>query len=135
MSRNRLYLLLGTLTLAGYSWLAWSLWHSGSHGTFTPCLFKSATGIACPSCGTTRSLSALIHGHLVESALINPLGIISGILMLLLPLWILGDILYRKNTLHRSYLKFEALLKVKWIAVTLTALVVLNWIWNITKGL
>jgi len=38
-----------------------------------PCLFRAATGIPCPSCGTTRSLVHLAHGDIAGSLILNPL--------------------------------------------------------------
>ncbi|MEK6743901.1 MAG: DUF2752 domain-containing protein [Nitrospirota bacterium] len=37
------------------------------------CLFRAATGIPCPSCGTTRVLVHLAHGDIAGSLLLNPL--------------------------------------------------------------
>lgn len=38
-----------------------------------PCLFHVATGLLCPGCGTTRSLTALIHGDLATAFAFNQL--------------------------------------------------------------
>jgi hypothetical protein len=38
-----------------------------------PCLFHASTGLLCPGCGTTRSLTALIHGDVVGAFAFNPL--------------------------------------------------------------
>ncbi len=38
------------------------------------CAIKAATGVACPSCGITRSVVELAHGHLAESLAFHPLG-------------------------------------------------------------
>ena len=135
MSRNRLHLLLGLAFLSAYSWLAWSVWHTESHPEFTPCIFKNVTGIACPSCGTTRSIETLMRGNFKEAALLNPLGIIAGFLLLTLPLWLLWDLAFKKNSLYINYHRAENTLKTKWGAVTFTLLIIANWIWNINKGL
>jgi len=37
------------------------------------CVFRAATGIPCPSCGTTRSLVHLAHGDIAGSLILNPL--------------------------------------------------------------
>jgi len=37
------------------------------------CLFRSFTGISCPTCGTTRSLVHLAHGDVTGSLILNPL--------------------------------------------------------------
>ncbi|MEY2693731.1 MAG: hypothetical protein RL142_79 [Actinomycetota bacterium] len=38
-----------------------------------PCLFHAATGLLCPGCGTTRSLTALLHGDVATALAFNPL--------------------------------------------------------------
>lgn len=38
-----------------------------------PCLFHELTGLYCPGCGGTRSVLALLHGHLLLSIRLNPI--------------------------------------------------------------
>lgn len=37
------------------------------------CLFKHVTGCPCPTCGFTRGMLSLLHGHPVQAWLYNPL--------------------------------------------------------------
>jgi hypothetical protein len=37
------------------------------------CLFKRFTGLACPTCGFTRGMLALLHGDVTQVWLYNPL--------------------------------------------------------------
>jgi hypothetical protein len=37
------------------------------------CVFRTVTGIPCPSCGITRSLVHLAHGDIAGSLILNPL--------------------------------------------------------------
>jgi len=134
MTRNRLYLLLGAALCGGYAWLAWQLTRP-MHYAFTPCIFKHATGIACPSCGTTRSLEHIVQGHMGQAALTNPIGYIVAAIMLVAPFWLLYDVAFKKNTLYHNYKQTEATLKKPHIALPLIGLVLLNWAWNIYKGL
>lgn len=134
MTRNRLYLLLAFGVVAGYGWLAWASLQI-SHDTFTPCLFKNATGIACPSCGVTRSVALLSKGNITDSILLNPLGLIMAAIMLIAPFWLLYDIILKKDTLYNSYKKAENIIRIKWVAITLIILILINWAWNIQKGL
>lgn len=135
MKKNRLYLLLTTAILAGYGYLAWALSKYAEHSDFTPCLFKNITGIPCPSCGSTRSVLSLVKGNFFNAILINPLGVIIAVSMLLLPLWLLYDLILKKDTLYINYKLFEKTVQVKWVAVILITLIIANWIWNINKGL
>jgi hypothetical protein len=38
------------------------------------CFFKASTGLDCPTCGTTRSVYALLHGHFAQAWRYNPTG-------------------------------------------------------------
>lgn len=53
-----------------------------------PCAIKYGTGIDCPGCGMTRSISALLHGDLKQSLELHPLGWMALIWLLLI--WIKG---------------------------------------------
>ena len=48
------------------------------------CLFRAATGIPCPACGTTRALVHLAHGDIAGSLLLNPLFSLAMIVVLIL---------------------------------------------------
>ena len=54
-------------------WLAASP-HLGS------CVFRSLTGIPCPSCGTTRAATAFLQGDLMTAFINNPLAALAGLL-------------------------------------------------------
>ena len=38
------------------------------------CVFRAATGVPCPTCGTTRGVFALLHGDLRSALRFNPLS-------------------------------------------------------------
>ncbi|MFL9837388.1 DUF2752 domain-containing protein [Flavobacterium sp. ST-75] len=135
MSRNKLYLVLILLITAGYCWLGWSLTQTTHNINFTPCPIKNITGIACPSCGSTRSVSQIIQGNFADAFMLNPFGYIIALAMLIGPIWLLFDLISKKDTLHRGYHKFEQTLKIKWIAIVLILLTLANWAWNIYKEL
>jgi hypothetical protein len=40
------------------------------------CPFRLITGHPCPTCGTTRSIAAIVDGRFLDSLLLNPLGIV-----------------------------------------------------------
>ncbi|MBI4890572.1 MAG: DUF2752 domain-containing protein [Acidobacteria bacterium] len=43
------------------------------YGFYPLCPIKTLTGIACPGCGSTRALHALLHLRFVEAFALNPL--------------------------------------------------------------
>ena len=135
MTRNRLYLILGLGILAGYGWVLWFTYHRILNHNFTPCIFKNVTGIACPSCGSTRSVLLLSHGNFTDALLLNPLGVFMAAIMLIAPFWLLYDVTLKKDTLYTSYKKFEKIVQIKWVDITLIILILINWAWNIQKGL
>jgi len=43
----------------------------GGSGFYPPCQFHLITGLHCPGCGTTRCLSAFVHGDFAQAAAYN----------------------------------------------------------------
>jgi hypothetical protein len=121
--------------MAGYGWLFVN-WHR-SVSSVEPgvCLFKRITTIPCPSCGSTRSVLSVLNGDFTDALLINPFGMLIMVILILAPIWIVYDVVLRNDSLFRVYNRTELFLKQLWVAVPLILLVILNWIWNIYKGL
>ena len=136
LNRNRLYSIIFIACLTGYIWLYFSvskkLITSKAVGV---CIIKQVTNIPCPSCGTTRSVVSLTKGDIIKALNINPLGFLVAFIMLLAPFWIIADLLTKNSTLFDFYQKLETYLKKPKYAIPLILLVIINWIWNITKGL
>lgn len=136
LSRNRLYSILMIACIAGYIWIYFSLWHEhAASNSANVCMFKQITNMPCPSCGSTRSITNLTKGNFKEALAINPLGYFIATVMILAPLWIIADIISKRNSLYNFYQKTEAKLKKPAFAIPLVIIVIMNWIWNITKGL
>ncbi|MFP9115170.1 DUF2752 domain-containing protein [Flavobacterium sp. RHBU_3] len=135
MSRNKLYLSLSILLTLSYIYVGWSLTHAHNHNNFTVCIFKNATGIACPSCGSTRAVLLLAQGHIAQAGLMNPMGYTIALFMITTPFWLLYDFVLKKNTLYTRYKAAEKVFSAKWLIGLLILLVCLNWAWNIQKGL
>jgi hypothetical protein len=103
--------------------------------TRTLCYFKNVTGLACPSCGATRSLACLLHGQILESLWWNPMGLILFSGMVLIPCLLLYDYLSGKEIYLSTYTWFEKFMLKKPVLYLFVSLVAFNWIWNIHKGL
>lgn len=46
----------------------------------TVCPLRRITGVPCPMCGMTRSVTATVHGNLDRALLMNPAGIVLVVL-------------------------------------------------------
>ena len=137
MTKKNMYTFLACFLLAGYSWLGGNLADSGETTSGpTVCLFKAATHLPCPSCGTTRALVLLMKGDIRNAVLINPLGLLMALALVIVPLWMAADSFRKTDSLFRWYTKAERLLaENKWVSVPAVAVVLINWFWNIAKGL
>jgi hypothetical protein len=136
LDRNKLYSLLCIACLAGYIWLYFSITKNITETkSVEVCIIKQLTNIPCPSCGATRSVILLTKGDFIGAFNFNPIGYLVAMIMLITPIWIVVDIIKSTKTLFDFYLKIETYLKKPKIAIPLILLVIINWIWNITKGL
>ena len=100
-----------------------------------PCIFHTITGYPCPACGTRRALLSLLKGDIYTSVLINPYGLLLALLVIFYTTGLISDFV-RKNRQFRDWLKrSEQLLANKYVLTLIILLMLLNWIWNIHKGL
>ena len=90
------------------------------------CPFRVATGVACPSCGTTRAITALAEGDLVGALCWNPLVVAGSLAFviagLLAPTW------------NRRVGRVPDLRGVMAVRVGLVAALVGNWIYLWLRG-
>lgn len=136
IKKSNLYILVGVALFLGYFWTFFNLIESQKKHSIKIefCLIKSVTGLPCPSCGSTRSVLSIAHGDIITAMLWNPIGIFLVLLMLILPVWIVYDLILRKDSFYKFYFKVETFLKIPIVAITAILLVIINWIWNICKG-
>jgi hypothetical protein len=136
LDRNRLYSILLIACLAGYIWLYFIITKNiTDNKSVEVCLIKHLTNIPCPSCGSTRSVISLTKGDFIGALNVNPIGYLVAIIMLITPIWVIADVIKRTKTLFDFFLQIETYLKKPKIAIPLVLLVIINWIWNINKGL
>ena len=136
LTRNRFNLYLSLACMVGYGWLVLvstlKLEEVGKR--YDVCLIRHFVHVPCPSCGSTRSVLSLMHGDLIGGLYWNPLGFLIFAVLLVAPFWIGYDLLLKKETLFQFYRLFETTLRRKWVAIPAIVLLLLNWIWNIWKG-
>jgi len=137
LSRNRLYSLITLTCFAGYAWLYidQSGFTIGKNDDVNLCAVRNIAGIPCPSCGSTRSVISIFQGHFLQALYFNPLGFVLAFVLIAAPLWIAYDFLKNKNSLFNFYYSTETFLKQKKVAIPALAILLLNWIWNIYKGI
>ena len=124
------------LLLAGYSWVAFSMFRAVSVAPegVELCIFKIVTGVPCPACGSTRAVVSIFKGDLHQAILLNPIGFIIVITMLVLPFWLLADLIFKEKSLLNFYLWFEKIVVNRKVMITAIILLLANWIWNIYKA-
>ena len=136
LNRSKLYVLLSIVCVAGYIWLGAAMSSSiAEKNSFGVCPIKYITNIPCPACGSTRSVVALVNGNFIDAIQTNPLGYFVAIIMMVFPIWILIDLVLKKDSLFKYYQKVEMNLKKPLLAIPLSILIIINWVWNINKGL
>lgn len=128
------YIKLLCICTAGYAWILWTL-YAGSFGvqSIDICFIKNLIGIPCPSCGSTRSAVFLLQGNVTDALYINPLGLILFTAIVVTPLWIVFDFIFRKKTLFVFYFKFEGLFRKRVYISAFIIIIFFNWVWNIIK--
>ena len=132
MTKSKLYTLLLIACFSGFIYLILTIYFAQSN-LYGVCIIKNVTGIPCPSCGTTRAVQLLLQGNVLASLQMNPFGILVVLIMTIVPFWIIFDLIFKKDTFHKSYIQIEKTIRIKWLAVILIVLVLFNWIWNIYK--
>jgi hypothetical protein len=135
MTKHKLYLLILILSIIGFIWLIINFYYFTFNNTYTICFFRNTTGIACPACGSTNAVIALLKGNLLQAISINALSLIILPLLFILPIWIIYDLFTKKQSFYNCYNLAEQILKRKQVAIPIIILVLFFWIWNIKKHL
>lgn len=93
------------------------------------CGFKTAFGLPCISCGSTRATLHLLHGDFLGALAFQPLTLT---LYLLLVIWGLTSLwaLLRRRSVRLSFSEREEF----WLKVGLVAVPLMNWSYLIAAG-
>jgi hypothetical protein len=93
-----------------------------------PCVFRSLTGVPCPTCGTTRAAAALLNGDLPAAIAANPLATAAGLL------FIVGAPLVALWTVARGPIPILPIPLPARSRIAVIGLVIANWAWVIATG-
>lgn len=137
MKATAFYTLAIVITLAGYSWLGlhYIVGVEEMNSRASICVIKSVSGYPCPSCGSTRAVTSLAGGQIVRAFQWNPFGFIIVLVLLILPPWLIADGFRKSTSLYLVYQKSESYLRKRAVFIPLIIITLLNWAWNIYKGL
>jgi len=119
-------LILGASVGAVLTALAWT----GSRLPLPVCTFHLMTGHACPTCGGTRSVVALLHGRVMEALSWNPLVCAGMVAMALLDLYAGWVLLARCRRVRVHLGRREARI----LSAAFVSLVAANWAYEVLRG-
>ncbi|MGL5786735.1 MAG: DUF2752 domain-containing protein [Bacteroidales bacterium] len=130
MNNNKLiYRIAGITGIMGYLYLIYVfIW--GMDHTF-PCMFYETTGYPCPSCGLTRAMMQLLHGNITDALRFNPLSLLLALYLLLLPVLLLTDLGFKRNTFQQFTDVLFRMLNTPSGAAILLTVILLNWLYLI----
>jgi hypothetical protein len=94
------------------------------------CVFKTITGLPCPTCGLTRTVIALSRGDLDRALFLNPLAAVACGAALLYLIYA-AAVLALRLPRFRPTISATGARRLRLAAVTVLGL---NWIWLIATG-
>lgn len=96
---------------------------------FNVCLFKSLSGLPCPTCGSTRAVGCLVHLDVAGAIAMNPLATVA---MGLVAIWSLCDfgLLTRGRALDVEIARPLGRI----VRVLALAMVAANWLYLVAAG-
>lgn len=131
---KKFYIFITTLYISGGIWLGMNLSSGNVFHLFCP--WKKTTGIPCPACGLTTGTVETIHGNLLAGFNSHPLSFLVVLLFILIPVWLLYDLIFRKKSFFDAFQSFELLLKKnKIVLILVIILFIIIWVKNIVQFL
>jgi len=129
---KRLYIFVLIACMTGYIWLLFHLFADYQKRGYNVCLFKYVTGIPCPSCGSTASVIAILHGKFLMALSLNPLGFVIFSIMVVSPIWIIFDLITKKDSFAKVYQWMESFFRRPIIYIPIILIILIIWIFNIS---
>lgn len=136
MPKKQLYQLVALLSVLAYSWLIYnSFFLNTNEEGITICWFKTISGLPCPACGSTAGIVEIFKGHFHKAFHYNPFAYSSLFILIVASLWVIYDIVLKKDGFYKFYLSANNKLKKKRIIIPIILLFLIIWIWNIYKAI
>ncbi len=136
MLKKHLYQLVALLSVLAYGWLIYnSFFLSTSEEGITICWFKSLSGLPCPACGSTSGMVEIFKGNFLNAFQLNPFAYSSLFILIGSSIWVVRDLIFRKDSFYQFYLKVNAYIKQKKVFIPLIILILSIWMWNIYRSL
>ena len=88
-----------------------------------PCVFRSLTGVPCPTCGTTRAAAAFLDGNVIAAFTANPLAAAAGLI------FVAGAPLATLWAIARWPVPVVPTPIPTWVRVGAVALIAINWLY------
>lgn len=99
------------------------------------CPFRLVTGWPCPSCGATRAVLLLLRGEVSAAFLMNPVGPLVAVVTLLAAAGVIVDRIRGTDRVRAVGDAAMRRLRQPMVARIAVLLVLVNWAWNLQKGL
>ncbi len=78
---------------------------------------------------------SIAKGEFINAALLNPLGFILVAIMIVVPIWIIVDLIKREESFYITYKKGEQKFIKPTVYIPFIIVIIANWMWNIIKGI
>ena len=77
----------------------------------------------------------MFRGEWLSALYYNPIGVLLAVLMVVIPIWIVADLLMNSSSFLRAYRQTEAIFQRRLYAFIGIVAILINWIWNFQKYL
>jgi hypothetical protein len=94
------------------------------------CAFRAWTGFPCLTCGTTRTVQALLEGNLAAAILLNPLAVLALAGIAVFNLYALTVLALRLPRLRVEHISARGALSLR---IAAGGAVAINWAWLLWK--
>jgi hypothetical protein len=136
MPKKHLYQLVTLLSVLAYGWIIYnSFFLNTCEGGIAICWFKIVSGLPCPACGSTSGIIEIFKGNLLQAFQLNPFAYSSLFILISSSIWVVYDLIFKKEGFYQLFLKVNTHIKQKRIFIPLIILILSIWIWNIYQSL